>query len=422
MICEIVSIGTELLLGDITDTNARYLSQRMKEFGFSVYHRQTCGDNRERIKEVLSLALSRADLVFVTGGLGPTYDDITREVAADLFETELLENEEAKAQIVAYFARRGLSFTENNLRQAMVPKGARILQNDWGTAPGLWLEKNKKGMILLPGVPYEMEKLFCERVKPELEKRAEGEITTEVLHLYGISEAKVDKELFDLMQKGQNPSIAPYAGGGEVELHITARAENKADADAMCNAAKQKVLARLGKFCYGEGDASLEKELVRELLRQGKTIATAESCTGGLVSQRITSVSGASSVLETGVCAYSERIKQKILSVSEKTLKEKGVYSEECALEMAKGVRALSQSDLGVGITGVAGPSGGTEKSPVGTVYIAVCDGDGEEVISARFGDENSDRAQIRARAASRALSLTRSFLLKNAKNIDKIR
>lgn len=413
MICEIVSIGTELLLGDITDTNACYLSRKMKEFGFSVYHRQTCGDNRGRMKEVLALALSRSDLVLVTGGLGPTYDDITREVAAELFEMELLENREAKEQIKAYFARRGLSFTENNFRQAMVPKGALVLKNDWGTAPGLWLEKEGKGMILLPGVPMEMKKLFEIRVSPELEKRTDGKIETQILHLYGIPEAKVDQILSDLMQKGKNPSIAPYAGGGEVELHITARAEDRKKAEQMCNRAKEKVLSLLGEFCYGEGNTNLEAELVKALFQKGKTIATAESCTGGLVSERITSVSGASRVLELGVCSYSERIKQNVICVSAETLETKGVYSKECALEMAKGVRALAGSDLGLGITGVAGPSGGTEDCPVGTVFIAVCDRQSCEVIEARFGDENTDRNQIRARAASRALSMAREFLIR---------
>jgi nicotinamide-nucleotide amidase len=273
-------------------------------------------------------------------------------------------------------------------------------------------------MILLPGVPMEMKKLFEIRVMPELKKRTEGEIITEVLHLYGISEAKVDEVLSDLMKKGKNPSIAPYAGGGEVELHITARAENLFQAKALCSKAKEKVLSLLGEFCYGQGDTNLEKELVKALLQKGKTIATAESCTGGLVSQRITSVSGASEVIELGVCTYSERIKKSVVSVSGDTLETKGVYSKECALEMARGVRALAGSDLGLGITGVAGPSGGTENCPVGTVFIAVCDQDSEEVIEARFGDANTERNQIRARAASRALSMARVFLIrKNEKD-----
>ncbi len=417
MICEIISIGTELLLGDITDTNARYLSEKMKEMGFSVYFRQTCGDNRERIQSTLSLALSRADLVIATGGLGPTYDDITREVAAELFSAPLEESEEVKNQIQNYLSSRGIASPENNLRQAQVPKGALVLKNDWGTAPGLWLKKEGKGLILLPGVPFEMKKLFEERVLSELKKNIDGVIHTRILRLYGISEAKVDQILFDLMKKGKNPSIAPYAGKGEVELHITAKADTEDMAKRMCEEAVEKISSLLGEFCYGEGDTSLEKELVKALIEKKKKIATAESCTGGLISERITSVSGASEVFELGVCSYSEKIKEKFLFVSPETLKTDGVYSKACALEMARGVLALSGSDLALGITGIAGPAGGTEKNPVGTVYIAVCSKERENVIKARFGDENSDRDQIRRRASSKAISLAMEFLIKNEEN-----
>ncbi|MBR5295349.1 MAG: competence/damage-inducible protein A, partial [Clostridia bacterium] len=347
MICEIISVGTELLLGDVTDTNATYLSRKMREMGFLVYHRTTVGDNRKRMYEELERAYLRSDMVIVTGGLGPTYDDITREVAADLFQMPLCENKEVREKIAAFFSRRGFPMSENNLRQALVPEGAKVLSNDWGTAPGLWLEKNEKIMILLPGVPSEMKAIFENRVKGELEKRSFQKFSNLILHFYGISESLVDEKLSDLMQNGKNPTVSPYAGKGEVEIHITAFSETEMAAAHMCDVAKDEILSRIGEYYYGEGNTSLEKELVRIYSENGYTIATAESCTGGLLSQRITSVSGASCVIELGVCSYSEKIKNQILSVSEAVLEENGVYSKECALDMARGVRSLAGSTVG---------------------------------------------------------------------------
>ncbi len=410
MICEIISVGTELLLGDVTDTNATYLSRRMRELGFCVYHRTTVGDNRERMKKAFQRAYDRSDLVIVSGGLGPTYDDITREVAASLFEMPLIENEKVKKRIEEFFCRRGMNMSENNLRQALVPKGALVLENDWGTAPGLWLEKDGKGMILLPGVPSEMKAIFENRVKEVLEKKSSEKFSNLILHFYGISESLVDETLSDLMQKGTNPTVSPYAGKGEVEIHVTAFAGSVEKASDLCKNAKEEILSRIGEYYYGEGDTSLEKELVRICLENKVTLSTAESCTGGLVSQRITSVPGASDMFGLGVCAYREEIKEKILSVSQKVLSEYGVYSKECAISMAKGVRALSGSTLGIGITGVAGPGGGDEENPVGTVYIALS-GDKEEVCERFvFGHKKSSREDIRYFASSKALSMALKY------------
>lgn len=403
MICEILSVGTELLLGDVTDTNATYLSRAMRELGICVYHRQTCGDNPARMREQFSLALSRADLVIVTGGLGPTRDDITRDVAAELFEMPLEHNEDVAEQIRGYFDRRGIPMKDNNLRQALVPAGADVLENEWGTAPGLWLSGTGKQMILLPGVPSEMKALFTHRVKPRLAKESGVSFFNEILHFHGISESAVDVALGDLMD-GSNPTVAPYAGNGEVEVHITAFSETKEKAKLLCAKTKDEILSEIGDYYYGSGDTSPEKELIALFSQKGLTLAVAESCTGGLLAQRLTSVSGASEVIGLGVVSYSEEMKKKILGVSPETLANGGVYSKKCALEMARGVRSLSGSDLGIGITGIAGPSGGTEEDPVGTVYIALSAA--EKEISERFlfGHLKSSREQIRARAASRAL------------------
>lgn len=418
MICEIISVGTELLLGDVTDTNATYLSRRMREMGYCVYHRSTVGDNRERMRETFQEALQRSDLVIVSGGLGPTYDDITREVAASLFEMPLAENEKVKEKIKEFFRRRGISMSENNLRQALVPKGAIVLENDWGTAPGLWLERDGKEMILLPGVPSEMKAIFENRVKGELEKKSKEKFSNRILHFYGISESLVDETLSDLMQKGTNPTVSPYAGKGEVEIHVTSFSESAEKAYELCEKTKEEILSRIGEYYYGEGDTSLEKELVRLCLENKVTLSTAESCTGGLLSQRITAVPGASDVIGLGVCAYSETIKEKVLSVPKKVLETNGVYSKECALFMARGVRALSGSTLGIGITGIAGPGGGDERNPVGTVFIALSGETGEICERFVFGHKKSSREDIRYFASSKALSMAQKYFSSKAKNV----
>lgn len=405
MICEILSVGTELLLGDVTDTNATYLSRALREMGICVYYRQTCGDNPARIREQFSLALSRSDLVIVTGGLGPTRDDITRDVAAELFEMPLEANADVEKQIRGYFERRGIAMKENNLRQAMVPHGAEILRNDWGTAPGLWLRKEGKWIILLPGVPSEMKAIFTRRVQPRLAAESGVRFANRILHFYGVSESAVDEKLGELMA-GSNPTVAPYAGKGEVEVHITAFADTESEAEEICQRTEEDILSLLGEYYYGSGDTSPEREVVKLFAQKHLTLATAESCTGGLVSQRLTSVSGASEVIGLGVVSYSEEIKEKILGVSPETLADGGVYSEACALEMARGVRSLAVSDLGIGITGIAGPDGGTEENPVGTVYIALCSDQKETVCRRLFGHAKSSREEIRHRAASEALML----------------
>ena len=233
-VCEILSVGTELLLGDVVDTNASYLSQKMKEVGYSVLHRQTCGDNEGRLSDCLRLALSRSDLVLVTGGLGPTYDDITREVTASVLNLPLEKNRAAEEGIRSYFARRGIPMSENNLRQAMVPCGAEVPQNDWGTAPGLWMRQDEKGVILLPGVPREMKALMEHRVLPVLRKEGNRVLHTQILHCYGISESLLDEQLGEKMRTSLNPTLAPYAVESGVELHVTASAESQQEAESLC--------------------------------------------------------------------------------------------------------------------------------------------------------------------------------------------
>ena len=408
---EILSVGEELLQGDVVDTNAAWIARELKERGFSLRFRQTCGDCREELSASLDLALSRSDLVVVTGGLGPTYVDITRDVTAELFGVELLTDEGIAQKLKAYFQRRGMEMSENNLRQAQVPQGARILENDWGTAPGLWLEGEKGNAILLPGVPGEMKAIFENRVLPILENFSAEARKTEIFHFYGIAESRLDEELFDLATSDPSVVIAPYAGGGEVELHVTATGMDGKEASEKCEEAIKGILSRVGEHCYGRGDMNLEKALVEACEKKGIRLATAESCTGGLVSQRITSVPGASRVFPLGLCTYSEEEKVRRLGVRAETLSRFGVYSKECALEMAEGVCALSGAELGIGITGVAGPDGGTDENPVGTVYIAVVFGEKKNCIRTVFGHRGADRGWICRLASSKALDMARILI-----------
>ncbi|MBR3836518.1 MAG: competence/damage-inducible protein A [Clostridia bacterium] len=409
---EIVSVGEELLQGDVVDTNAAWLSRELKEIGFSLRFRQTCGDCAEELRATLDLALSRSHLVVVTGGLGPTYDDITRDVTAELFGVALLRDERVAQKLKAYFQRRGMEMSENNLRQAQVPQGARILDNDWGTAPGLWLEGEKGIAILLPGVPGEMKAIFKNRVLPLLERYSGEARKTEILHFYGIAESRLDEELFDLATSDPSVMIAPYAGGGEVELHVTAAGANAQEASQKCERAIEEILARVGDHCYGRGEVNLEKALVEACASKGIRVATAESCTGGLVSRRITSVPGASRVFPLGLCTYLEEEKVRRLGVRSETLSRFGVYSKECALEMAEGICALSGAELGIGVTGIAGPDGGTEENPVGTVYIAVVFGEKKNCIRTVLGHRAADRDWICRLASSKALDMARALIL----------
>lgn len=409
-IAEICSVGEELCRGVVTDTNATFLSRALSEAGFQVKYRQTCGDDGACIESLLRLALSRSDVVLVTGGLGPTYDDITRQCAAAVLGVKLVSSPEVEKDIRAYFSRRGVTMSENNLLQALTPEGAKILKNHHGTAPGLWMEQGETILVLLPGVPSEMKELFVSSVLPQLKQKSERVSFTRILHCYGIPESTLDAKLKVLTERA-NPVIAPYAVGGEVEVHVTAHGKNQAEAETICRRAVDKIKALVGNFIYGEGDTTLEKTLVHLCLEKGIRLSTAESCTGGLLSHRITSVPMASRVMTAGIASYTVDAKKSLLQVSEKTLSRYGVYSKECALEMARGVRALSGADVGIGITGMAGPGGGTDKDPVGTVYLAVVSKKGEEAVREVFATPETARERICHLAVKRALAMTLSHL-----------
>jgi nicotinamide-nucleotide amidase len=409
MTVEILAVGTELLLGNIVNTNAQYLASNLALLGFGVLHQTVVGDNPGRLSDAIQLALSRCDILITTGGLGPTGDDITRETAASVMGIELVLNEEEFHGIEEFFKKLGREMGENNKKQAMLPHDCIVLKNDWGTAPACVIEKNGKIVIMLPGPPREMKPIFEQRVKPYLEKYRDGVIESIDLRVYGVSESKVDEMLTDLMQSA-NPTLAPYAKDGEVLLRVTARAQTKESALDMCRPIVAEVRGRLGDSVYGENVGSLEQVVVSVLKNKGLKVGFAESCTGGLLAKRLTDIPGSSDVFDCGLVSYANQIKHRILGVSDSTLDQYGAVSHQTAVEMAQGVRKLSGADIGVGITGIAGPGGGTEEKPVGLVYVAVCNEQTcyvKRLILGHGGNEN-ERELIRYLASSNALDMVR--------------
>ena len=361
---EILCIGTELLMGDIINTNAAYLAKELAGLGINLYHQSVVGDNPERLRQSLQLALKRADIVITTGGLGPTYDDLSKETIAACFGRTLVMDEDSLTRIQAHFLRLGREMTDNNKKQAMMPQGCVIFQNENGTAPGCAIEGSGelegKTAIMLPGPPREMKPMFEQQVKPYLLKDSDTRLVSHTMHFFGIGESMLEDRLRSLMEKSLNPTVAPYAKIGEVRL----------------------------------------------LTEKERKVAVAESCTGGYLAKRITDVSGSSKVFECGVCSYSNRIKHQLLGVSEQTLAEYGAISEQTAAQMASGVRNLSRADIGISVTGNAGPTA-DEGKEVGLVYIGVDSPKLTKVFTLHVNRKDQDaRETIRYLASSHALSL----------------
>jgi nicotinamide-nucleotide amidase len=408
---EILCVGTELLLGDIVNTNAAHLSRRLAELGINVYHQSVVGDHPGRLTEALSLALSRADLVITSGGLGPTYDDLTRETVAAALGLSLERDEEILSHIRDHFTRTGRIMPPNNERQSMVPRGAKVLFNDQGTAPGLIVtdEPNDKTVVLLPGPPRELVPMFDGQVIPYLKARTDRVLFSYHLHIFGMGESAVESVLRDMMLEGQNPTIAPYCTAGEVRLRVTAQAENEKEAAALCQAAIGRIMtSEVGQYVYGvadgqTGEVTLERVAVEELIRQGKTVATAESCTGGLVAKRLTDIPGSSAVVLGGFVTYTNNMKITQLGVRPETIASYTELSEQTAAEMARGARERTGADIGISTTGLAGPGGGSDDCPVGTVYIGISTKAGERTKRLSLSPQRK-RDYIRTVAASHAL------------------
>ncbi len=404
MIAEIFCIGTELLIGDIVNTNAAYISKKMSEQGFDVLYHSVCGDNGERLESCLRLAFSRSDIVVTTGGLGPTYDDITMEKCCNVLGLECEMNEEALESIRDYFSRMGRTMTDNNNKQAYLPKGAKVFMNNYGTAPGICSEKDGKVLVMMPGPPREMKPMLDEQVLPYLRKYSSKVLVSSNVNIFGMGESTVESMLCDLMTTSKNPTLAPYVNDGEVRVRVTASADCEANARKLVDEYVLKVKEAVGESVYDVDSLSMESTLVRILREKHLTVSTAESCTGGLVSAALTNVSGASEVFGFGVCTYANEAKMKMLGVREETLAKYGAVSEQTAMEMAKGVKVLSGSDIAVSLTGIAGPTGGTEEKPVGLVYLGVAAG--EKVYAKKL---------LLAQHARRDRNYIRTLAVKNA-------
>ncbi len=409
MKAEIIAVGTELLLGDILNTNAQYLSRKLADLGFTVHFQSVVGDNPQRLQQLAQQAKHRSDIVIYSGGLGPTADDLTKETVAAAYGDPMQFDAAQFEKIEQYFKACNKPMSENNRKQAMVPANGKTLENRNGTAPGALFEQDGKIAILLPGPPKELVPMFEQEVQPILQQMQNSVLVSRVLRVYGIGESVLEGMVSHLLER-ENPTAALYAKTSEVVIRITAKAENKQRADQMCDETAQEFYQILGSSVYAEGEQPMEQTVVNLLAEQGKTVATAESCTGGLLSQRITSVAGSSKVFECGVCSYANRIKQSILGVPEDVLNLYGAVSSETAYYMAKGCQAISQADFAVGITGIAGPDGGSEEKPVGLVYVSVTDG--TTVWIHRMVVAHRSREIVRFSATQKVLDMVRRLLL----------
>ncbi|USK71712.1 competence/damage-inducible protein A [Peribacillus asahii] len=397
MDAEIIAVGSELLLGQIVNTNGRFLSQQFAEMGINVFYHTVVGDNDRRLQQAIELAESRADLIVFTGGLGPTKDDLTKETIARHLGKQLVFDEEALRSIEDYFSKKGRIMTENNKKQALVLDGCHVLRNDHGMAPGMVLTQAGITYMLLPGPPKEMEPMFLSYGCQQLQNRLQSKerIESKVLRFYGIGEALLETEIEDLLENQTNPTIAPLAADGEVTLRITAKDESKEKCEALISQVEAEILRRVGQFYYGSDQTSLIQELVKELTKRNMTIAVAESLTGGMFQEQLTTIPGVSAIFKGGVVSYATAVKAKMLHVSEATIATYGVVSEQCALEMAANIRTELESDVGISFTGVAGP-GEQEGKPAGTVFIGISYRDGRSHVQSL--NLSGSRAQNRIR------------------------
>ena len=414
---EILCVGTELLLGDIVNTNAAFLSTKLAALGINVYRHTSVGDNPERLKRALRAAVDECDLIIMSGGLGPTYDDLTKETVCEFFGRKMYLHEESLEYIKEYFRRLGKTMVDSNIKQAMMPEGAIVFGNPYGTAPALAIadEENNKTVIMLPGPPNELIPLFNEQIEPYLKGRKQGVLVSKNINVFGIGESHIEALIGELMKTARNPSVAPYCNVGEVRLRVTAKAETENEASVLCDEMIEKIKGtEIGKYIYGVDAHSIEHAVVEHLKKEGLTLVTAESCTGGLIGKRITDVSGASEIYLGGCVTYANSAKERLIGVSRESLEEHGAVSEQVAKEMARGVRLALGADIGISTTGIAGPGGGTPEKPVGTVYVGISTADGENVKKLSLSAMKS-REYIRNVAASNALHAV--LTIKNKKS-----
>ena len=413
---EILAIGTEVLLGDLVDTNTAWLSARLAALGVSIYRHVTVGDNKQRIVAALLEALSRADLVITTGGLGPTSDDLTNECLGLAAGRQMVEYPEARRHVDEMFARFGREPTSSNYKQALFPEGSRLIPNPLGTAMGALLELDGALVATFPGVPIEMKRMFEETLEPFIKPRTEGSIVSRTLWFTGIGESALAEKVQDLLD-ASDPTVAPLAGQGKVRLRVTARAASLEEAEKRIEPVAEEILNRLKKYYFGEDDETLEGVVGRLLTEKGATLALAESCTGGLLAKRLTDRGGSSAYFVEGLVTYSNEAKERLLGVPHELLVEHGAVSEPVACAMAEGVREDADTDYGLSITGVAGPDGGTEEKPVGLVFVGLSDVSGTVAEKLDLSAWRRSREAIRERSANRAFDLLRRRILEKDKS-----
>jgi len=408
---EILCVGTELLLGNIVNTNARDLSRELSGVGLNVLYHSVVGDNPGRLKAAVEQARRRADVLVTTGGLGPTCDDLTKQTLAEAFGKSLVFHPECAEAIKRFFQRMGKEMTENNLQQAYLPEDCHILENAWGTAPGCAFEADGTYVVMLPGPPSECLPMFRERALPWLARLSEGVIRSRTLRVFGMGESAVESLLRDRMNELTNPTLAPYAKEGEVELRVTAKAATEAEADALIVPVEREVRQLLGDLVYGADVSGLEQVVLEGMRDRGLTLGTAESCTGGLIAKRITDIPGSACVFKGGVVSYHCEVKAGVLGVSQALLDEKGAVCAEVAEEMALGARKVLGCDLAVSTTGVAGPDPDERGNPVGLVYTALAAPDGVWVKKLNLASLAARRDRTRNLAANHALDMARRWL-----------
>jgi nicotinamide-nucleotide amidase len=406
---EIIAVGSELLTPFRIDTNSLFLTEQLNQLGVDVIRKSVVPDDRRALREAFAKALERADLVIATGGLGPTEDDVTREALADLLERRLLPNAQVLREIRERFARRGRTMTPNNERQALVPEGATVFPNAFGTAPGLWLEARGRVVVLLPGPPSELRRIFTEQVRPLVEQRAgERRMAHRLLRVAGMSESNLDHRISAIYKQYEDVETTILATPEGIEIHVTLWSEDAAGAGRVLDELSGRMAMALGEAVFSVNGETLDEVVARELQLSGATIAVAESCTGGMVSARLTTIPGSSIFFLGGIVSYSNQMKASWVGVPAQLIEQHGAVSAEVAIAMAEGVRRSAGATLGVGITGIAGPGGGTPEKPVGTVHFALADAAGAQERLYRFG---GDRGRIRHLASQTAMNMIRRYL-----------
>lgn len=407
-VCELISVGTEILLGDILNTDAQFLSIELARLGISVIHQSTVGDNRERLLAQLKEAADRSDIIILSGGLGPTPDDLTKEVCCEFFGKKMFLHEPTVEKIKTYFSTKGMKMAQNNLKQAMLPKDCVIFPNDNGTAPGMAIEKDGVHILVLPGPPRELKPMFRNCAVPYLMQFSDRIIVSHNIRTFGIGESLMAERVNDLFD-AENPTVAPYAKDGEALLRVTAMARTKEEAENLCKPVINEIKSRLDGFVYGVDYTCIEEAVIEKLKEKHMKVATAESCTGGLIAKRITDVPGASEVFDCGIISYANEIKHRVLGVSEDDLNKYGAVSEPVARQMAQGALKISGADIAVSVTGIAGPDSDSTNKPVGLVYIGLADRDNVWVRELRTS--RKDRSYNRYVSASNALNMIRLYI-----------